>query len=40
MLVAPKVLLSPNMMDPILVYGFAAAVLGGLTARWVRSSAG
>jgi branched-chain amino acid transport system permease protein len=30
LLVAPKVLLSPNMMDPILVYGFAAAVLGGL----------
>jgi branched-chain amino acid transport system permease protein len=29
-LVAPKVFLSPNMMDPILVYGFAAAVLGGL----------
>lgn len=29
-LVAPKVLLSPNMMDPILLYGFAAAVLGGL----------
>ena len=30
LLVAPNVLLSPNMMDPILVYGFAAAVLGGL----------
>jgi branched-chain amino acid transport system permease protein len=30
LLVAPKVLLSPDMMDPILVYGFAAAVLGGL----------
>ncbi len=30
LLVAPKVLLSPNMMDPILVYGFAAAVIGGL----------
>jgi branched-chain amino acid transport system permease protein len=30
LLVAPKVLLSPSMMDPILVYGFAAAVLGGL----------
>ena len=30
LLVAPKVLLSPNMMDPVLVYGFAAAVLGGL----------
>lgn len=29
-LVAPNVFLSPNMMDPILVYGFAAAVLGGL----------
>lgn len=30
MLVAPLVFLSPNMMDPMLVYGFAAAVLGGL----------
>lgn len=30
LLVAPSILLSPNMMDPILVYGFAAAVLGGL----------
>lgn len=29
-LVAPKILLSPGMMDPIFVYGFAAAVLGGL----------
>jgi branched-chain amino acid transport system permease protein len=29
-LVAPKVLLSPGMMDPIFVYGFTAAVLGGL----------
>ncbi len=29
-LVAPLLLLSPNMMDPVLVYGFAAAVLGGL----------
>ncbi|MGH9300056.1 MAG: branched-chain amino acid ABC transporter permease [Acidimicrobiales bacterium] len=30
LLVAPKVLLSPTMMDPILVYGFTAAVMGGL----------
>lgn len=30
LLVAPKVLLSPGMMDPIFVYGFTAAVLGGL----------
>ncbi len=30
LLVAPKVLLSPGMMDPIFVYGFAAAVIGGL----------
>ncbi|HVA59010.1 MAG TPA: branched-chain amino acid ABC transporter permease [Mycobacteriales bacterium] len=29
-LVAPKVFLSPNMMDEILIFGFAAAVLGGL----------
>jgi len=30
LLVAPQVLLSPNMMDAILVYGLVAAVLGGL----------
>lgn len=30
LLVAPKVLLSPTMMDPLLVYGFTAAVMGGL----------
>ncbi len=29
-LVAPKIFLSPNMMDAPLVYGFAAAVIGGL----------
>jgi branched-chain amino acid transport system permease protein len=29
-LVAPKVFLSPNMMDAPLVYGFTAAVIGGL----------
>jgi len=29
-LVAPKVFLSPNMMDAPLVYGFSAAVIGGL----------
>jgi branched-chain amino acid transport system permease protein len=31
MLVAPTVLLDPNMMRPVLLYAFAAAVLGGLT---------
>jgi branched-chain amino acid transport system permease protein len=31
MLIAPVVFLEPNMMLPILLYGFAAAVLGGLT---------
>ncbi len=31
LLVAPKQLLSSNMMDPLLLYGFAAAVVGGLT---------
>jgi branched-chain amino acid transport system permease protein len=30
LLVAPKVLLSPNNMDTVLVFGFTAAVLGGL----------
>jgi len=31
MLIAPVVFLEPNMMFGVLVYGFAAAVLGGLT---------
>jgi branched-chain amino acid transport system permease protein len=31
MLIAPIVFLEPNMMGGVLVYGFAAAVLGGLT---------
>jgi branched-chain amino acid transport system permease protein len=31
MLIAPVVFLEPNMMLSVLVYGFAAAVLGGLT---------
>jgi branched-chain amino acid transport system permease protein len=31
MLIAPVVFLEPNMMGGVLVYGFAAAVLGGLT---------
>ena len=31
MLIAPVVFLEPNMMGSILLYGFAAAVLGGLT---------
>jgi branched-chain amino acid transport system permease protein len=30
-LIAPVVFLEPNMMGGVLVYGFAAAVLGGLT---------
>ena len=29
-LVAPVVLLSPNSLDPVLVFGFTAAILGGL----------
>lgn len=29
-LVAPKVLLSPNFMDAVFIYGFTAAVIGGL----------
>ena len=31
MLIAPVVFLEPNMMVGVLLYGFAAAVLGGLT---------
>jgi len=31
MLIAPVVFLEPNMMLGVLIYGFAAAVLGGLT---------
>lgn len=31
MLIAPVVFLEPNMMGGVLLYGFAAAVLGGLT---------
>jgi branched-chain amino acid transport system permease protein len=31
MLIAPVVFLEPNMMSNVLLYGFAAAVLGGLT---------
>src|SRR6478736_6457208 len=31
MLIAPVVFLEPNMMGGVLIYGFAAAVLGGLT---------
>ncbi len=30
LLVAPRVFVSPNYMDSVLVYGFAAAVMGGL----------
>jgi branched-chain amino acid transport system permease protein len=31
LMVAPVVFLEPNMMGGVLIYGFAAAVLGGLT---------
>src|ERR1700719_5322384 len=31
MLIAPVVFLEPNMMTSVLLYGFAAAVVGGLT---------
>jgi branched-chain amino acid transport system permease protein len=30
MMVAPVIFLDPNMMQPILLYAFAAAVLGGI----------
>eukprot|EP01035_Chromulina_nebulosa_P012596 gene12596-16792_t len=31
MLIAPVVFLEPNMMGGVLIYGFAAAVVGGLS---------
>ena len=38
MLIAPVVFLEPNMMGGVLIYGFAAAVLGGLTSSARRSA--
>ncbi|MGZ8698180.1 MAG: branched-chain amino acid ABC transporter permease [Gaiellaceae bacterium] len=34
MMAAPSVYLEPNMMTGILLYGFAAALLGGITSPW------
>jgi branched-chain amino acid transport system permease protein len=34
MMIAPVVYLDPNMMTGILNYGFAAALLGGITNPW------
>jgi branched-chain amino acid transport system permease protein len=34
MMVAPKVFLDPNMMTGILLYGFASALLGGISNPW------
>ncbi|WP_316398729.1 branched-chain amino acid ABC transporter permease [Bradyrhizobium sp. 33ap4] len=34
MMVAPAVYLDPNMMGGVLIYGFAAALLGGLDSPW------
>jgi branched-chain amino acid transport system permease protein len=34
MMVAPVVFLDPNMMSGILLYGFAAALLGGIDNAW------
>lgn len=39
-LVAPATFVGPNQFDAVLVFGFAAAVVGGWTARPVRWSAG
>ena len=39
-LVAPAVFVGPNQFDPILIFGFTAAVLGGLDSPPGRSSAG
>ncbi len=40
MMAAPLVSLDYNMMVTVLLYAFAAAVLGGSTARSARSSGG
>ena len=40
MLIAPVVFLEPNMMLGVLIYGFAAAVLGGLVLWYGRSRTG
>ena len=37
MLAAPSVFLDPSMMQPILIYAFAAAVLGGIDSPVGRS---
>jgi branched-chain amino acid transport system permease protein len=34
MLIAPIVYLDPNMMTGVLIYGFAAALLGGIDNPW------
>jgi branched-chain amino acid transport system permease protein len=34
MMIAPVVYLDPNMMSGILLYGFAAALLGGIDNPW------
>ena len=40
MMAAPTLFLDPTMMLIVLIYAFAAAVLGGSTARSAPSSAG
>jgi len=39
-LVAPRILLEPNMMQGVIIYAFAAAVLGGIDSPVGASSAG
>jgi branched-chain amino acid transport system permease protein len=40
MMVAPIVFLDPNMMSGILLYGFAAALLGGINNPWGAAAGG
>ncbi|MBM3558076.1 MAG: branched-chain amino acid ABC transporter permease, partial [Alphaproteobacteria bacterium] len=40
MMVAPIVYLDPNMMSGILLYGFASALLGGITNPWGAAAGG
>jgi branched-chain amino acid transport system permease protein len=40
MMVAPTVYLDPNMMGGVLLYGFAAALLGGIDSPWGAAAGG
>jgi branched-chain amino acid transport system permease protein len=40
MLIAPAIYLEPNMMGGVLIYGFAAALLGGIENPWGAAAGG